>query len=77
MSEHEQGWVFDPERYTIKDHDELRFQRFMVKNFGDVPDWRRDLIGNRFRLACEAWFIRGGGDKSEFDRLFDNEKGKV
>lgn len=74
MGRHEEGVEFDPAKHRIRVFTCLNIQLFLQERFRDVAPWRRDMIVNQFRNACEAWFIRGGGDPAEFEQLFDNQK---
>lgn len=56
-----------------KRHDHAAFRDWLKYHFGDLPFVRRDFILNRTESSCKYWYVQGGGDPDEFERLF-NEK---
>lgn len=59
---------------TPKRQDHAGVRDWLRHYFSDLPFYRRDTILNRTEAACRHWFIQGGGDPAEFERLFNNEK---
>lgn len=64
-----QGITRLPKRYN-----HTAFRDWLLQNFRDIADWRRSIMQNEYEAACRHWFIQGGGDPAEFERLFNNEK---
>lgn len=56
-----------------KRHDHAGLRDYLAHNFRDLPFHRRDTILNRAEAACKYWFLQGGGDGEEFEKLFNGE----
>lgn len=64
-----EGNARQPKRYTL-----VSLRDWLLQNFRDLAEWRRGQIQEETKAACKAWFVRGGGDGEEFEKLFNGER---
>ena len=64
-----EGIVIQPKR-----HDEKGLRDWLRLKFNDLPPERRGDITHRVRYDCFYWFIQGGGDPIEFEKIWTDAR---
>lgn len=72
MSYAKEGVEIDTRKGRKYNHDHKAANDWIRAKFGDLHFLRRDEMLRKVREYSEAWFIRGGGTRQEFENLFDN-----
>lgn len=57
-----------------KRHDHAGLRGWLKQNTGMYSLTTQMILLNRMEQAAKHWFLRGGGDPEEFERLFNGEK---
>lgn len=73
MSYAKEGVEVDTQKGRKYNHDHKAANDWICAKFGDLHFLRRDDILRKIRAFSEAYYLKSGGTKEEFENLFDNQ----